>query len=217
PERDLEWSESGVEGAYRFLHRVWRLYEDVWPHIASRASAGEGAAAGDGAGPDERDLRRTVHRTIRKVTEDIEERFAFNTAISAIMEMVNELYAYKGRPQEQWHAPTLVEALRTLTVLLAPFAPHIAEELWHRTDGQGSVHEQPWPAYDPDALRADTVTVVVQVNGRVRDHVEVAVDADQAVLEQAALASERVQPFLAGKTARKVIVVPNTLVNVVAS
>ncbi len=190
PEKDLEWSDAGVEGAHRFLNRVWRL--------VLRGPVGSGE-------PDP-EVRRALHLAIKKVTEDIEERFNFNTAISAIMELVNTLYRAERVTEE---------ALETLVLLLAPFAPHLTEELWHRMGKEGSVHTQAWPKYDPEAIIADVVEVVVQVNGKVRDHIQVPAGATRDDLAARALASDRVQSFIAGKEIVKTVVVPDKLVNLV--
>jgi len=212
PERDLEWSDAGVEGAYRFLNRVWRLVgdlvEELGPLPAGQAAPGQDAAA--------EDLRRMVHRTVQRVTQDIEERFHFNTAISAIMELVNAFYLYKesGGPRDR---AVVAEGLEKLVLLLAPFAPHLAEELWEMLGRSGSVHEQPWPAYDPEAVQADTVEIVVQVNGRVRDRLWVARDASEEEVRAAALAMPKVQEHIGGRPVARVVVVPGRLVNVVVA
>ncbi len=205
PEKDLEWNEQGVEGCYRFLHRVWRGVQDNLELIrgAEIPAVAEGPA---------RELRRATHRTIRKVTEDIDGRFHFNTAIASVMELVNAIYAFEGKPE---HPGVLREALEAVVRLLAPFVPHICHELW-----EGLGHAEPlaaagWPAWDAEALVVDEVLLVVQVNGKVRGKVTVPAGADDEALRQAALAEPNVARTLEGQTVRKVIVIPGRLVNVV--
>ena len=205
PERDLEWSDSGVEGCYRFLGRVFRTvmrHEELFRN-RPEARTEEGAA---------RELQRRVHRTVKKVTEDIGERYHFNTAISAIMELFNAI----GEYPEDADRGTVADALETGVILLAPFAPHLSEELWHVMGHESSVHEQPWPAYDPAMLVEEEVEMAVQINGRVRDKLVVPAAADRETVEQLALNQERIKNHLSGKTVRKVIVVPKKLINIVA-
>lgn len=210
PERDLDWSDRGVEGAYRFLNRIWRLvrFED---------DRGVPQRTGEPQEP-EHDLRRAVHTAIRKVTVDIGERFQFNTAISAIMELANAVSSYRDQfPAEEQHRPTLEEANRTLVLLLAPFAPHICEELWqHVGHDERSVHEQPWPVVDEAALQANTVEIVVQVNGKVRERLQVAQGLDRDELSRLALENERIaKDWVGDAEVVKVVVVPDKLVNIV--
>jgi len=190
----MEWSEKGVEGISRFLRRLWRIVNEV----AERAPAGESAFT---------ELSRAAHRTIARVTDDIDRRFQFNTPIAAVMELVNEL----GRAPED---PGARFAAETAVTLIQPYAPHIAEELWARL-GHERLWEEPWPAADPELLARETFELVIQVNGRVRDRVEVAADASEEDLVAQAKASARVQEFLDGKEIRKEIVVPGKLVNLV--
>ncbi|MDK2815765.1 MAG: leucyl-tRNA synthetase [Moorella sp. (in: firmicutes)] len=211
PERDLEWSDQGVEGCYRFLNRVWRLvaaYAD-----AVRRAGGTPAVKT----PADRELWRLLHATIKKVTEDIEQRFNFNTAISAIMELVNGCYRYQDTvAANEQNLPLMGEVLRKLITLLAPFAPHIAEELWQGLGGRESVHLESWPAFDPDALVEEEVTLVVQINGKVRDRVQVPAGLPEEEVKRLVLKREKVASLLAGQQVVKVIVVPDKLVNVVA-
>jgi leucyl-tRNA synthetase len=193
-DQDMEWSEEGVEGVSRFLRRLWRIVNEV----AERPPKDE-------AGPT--DLARAAHRTIARVTDDIDRRFQFNTPIAAVMELVNEL----GRAQED---PAARFAAETAVTLIQPYAPHIAEELWERL-GHERLWEQPWPHADPALLQRETFELVIQVNGRVRDRVEVAADLSEEELVAQARASARVQEFLDGKEIRKEIVVPGKLVNLV--
>jgi len=230
PDKDLEWSDQGVEGCSRFLSRVWRL---VTAHVAARDAGAFAPGAGAGAGADATGLRRVVHRTIRRVGRDIGERQNLNTAISAIMELVNAMYHFReaaawgraGGAAEVAAAAggaagpspraAMDEAVSTLVRLLAPFAPHLAEELWHRRGGAGSVHEQAWPEYDPAAAAEVEAEVAVQVNGKLRDRIVVAADAPAAEVAAAALASERVKAAVGGRKVARVVHVPGRLVNVV--
>jgi leucyl-tRNA synthetase len=208
PERDLEWSDKAVEGAHRFLNRIWRLVADWQDVLGSQKKQKSGEA--------EQELRRQAHLALKKVQEDLTDRFQFNTAISAIMELVNAAYHY--REQAPNPDPTTVgEVVELLILMLAPFAPFISEELWTATGHEGSVHKQAWPQYDPAAIVVSEVTVVVQVNGKVRERLAVAVDATDAELEKLALASPRVQEFIGDKQIRKVIVIPKKLVNIVVA
>jgi leucyl-tRNA synthetase len=158
-------------------------------------------------------VRRAVHQALRRVTDDV-EGFRFNTAIAALMECTNALG--KLREEGAGETPEWRPALRTLVLMLAPLTPHLAEELWARLGEAYSVHRQPWPTWDPDAVRVDTMTVVLQVNGRVRDRVTVPAGLDDVRLREAALGSDKVRKFLDGKSVEDVIVVPGKLVNVVA-
>lgn len=208
PERDLEWNDQAVEGCYRFLNRVWRLVAAYSEDI--KGAQGEiGVLAGS-----DKDLRRLTHLTIKRVTDDVAGRFNFNTAISAIMELVNGIYAYKDKENES-NILVIKEAIENLILLLAPFAPHISEELWANIGQKESVHEQKWPKYDPQALAVDEVTVVVQVNGKVRDKIVIPVDMDRNEVEKQVKSQPKVAEYLKGKEIKKVVVIPNKLVNIV--
>lgn len=205
PERDLEWSDRGVEGAFRFLNRVWRI---VGRYLEMPTQERELTS-------EDKDLRRETHRVLEKVTSDLDGRYNFNTAISSIMELVNALHDYAERVKD---IPDRLrrEVLRNLVILLAPFTPHIAEELWQALGEQEkSVHEASWPEVDPTALVVAEVELAVQVNGKVRATIQVGVDATKEEIEAKALAHERVQEFIDGKPIRKVIVVPQKIVNIV--
>lgn len=208
PEKDLDWSDRGVEGCFRFLKRVWRLAD----RYAAAVRSNGGAAV-----PDEADLalRRAFHGALKKVTEDIGERFNFNTAISAIMEAVNSAYSYMNEKEDHIHRGVLAEVLDLLVLMLAPFAPHLSEEMWQRLGHSGSVHQQAWPAYDPAALQVAEVEVVVQVNGKVRGRLTVPADLDAEAMHNLALTDERIAQLVAGKQIVKAIAVPNKLVNIV--
>jgi len=209
PEKDLDWSDQGVEGCHRFLRRIWRLVTDCREQFA----AGPGSIAHD---TNEETLERSVHGTIKKVTIDIQERFNFNTAISAIMELVNAAYAYRqAAAMEEQNQAVLKDALHKILLLLAPFAPHLAEEAWHLLELPGSVHRQSWPQFDPAKLVVDEVEIVVQINGKVRGRVTVPAECTEEELAQFAKGSDRVDQFLEGKEIVKVIAVPGRLVNIV--
>ncbi len=211
PERDLDWSDQGVEGAYRFINRVWRLVQRVAPEVRERMEWDVASLSSA-----EKDLRRVIHRTIQRVEDDIKTRFNFNTAVSAIMELTNALYHYiDGIEQEKWHKGVLREGLTALALLLAPFTPHFAEELWEVLGNKGSVHEQQWPQVDREALKEEEITVVVQINGRVRDHIQVPVGLDNKRMEEAVLSQPKIVNLIQGKELVKVICVPNKLVNLV--
>ncbi len=209
PEKDLDWSDQGVDGSYRFLNRVWRLVYEVLPSIkgAGVADPAKLSAAG-------KHLRRAVHKTIRKVTEDIEERFHFNTAIAAVMELVNAIQAFseKGAPE---NVAVVREAVESVVRLLAPFVPHFAEELWAELGHQGGLEASGWPGYDADATLEEELTVVIQVNGKLRSKLTVAPDIQEFAVKSAALTDEKVQPFLVGKSVKKVVYVTGKLVNIV--
>ncbi|MFP3929156.1 MAG: leucine--tRNA ligase, partial [Desulfobacteraceae bacterium] len=213
PERDLEWSEQGVEGSHRFLNRVWKLVMDNLAPLRSTAVFEGGSSLPDHLAG----LHRKTHQTIRKVTSDIEDRFHFNTAVSAIMELVNEVSRLAG---EQDHEDRLAwsvlrEAVEAAVVLLSPVVPHIAEELWETLGHQDSLLEVPWPSHSEEALKKETRLIVLQVNGKVRSRVELPADMGREELEKAALADEKVRRFVGEKPVRKVVVVPEKLVNVV--
>jgi leucyl-tRNA synthetase len=220
PERDLEWSDQGVQGGVRFLSRVWRLVAEspeLWAGGPDGAK-GDGRAAADvkALPRDLADLRRQTHRTIKKVTEDLEARFRFNTAIAAVMELVNAIYlAREAHGTGGAAAGVLREAVVAVVRLLAPFVPHIADELWERMGGRGTLAFQQWPAFDPALARAEEVVIVVQVNGRVRSRLTLPADSPEDEVRAAALADARVREFTGGKPPRKVVVVPNRLVSVV--
>ncbi len=204
PEKDLEWDEADVEGQSRFLNRVWRLVTDfaAQPRVA-RNQQGQLSKA-------QKDLRRAVHIAIKEVTEDVEGEYQFNTAVSELMKLSNALAEASCKDSAIY-----AEGIRTLVVLLAPLAPHIAEELWHQLGNSESVHKQAWPKYDESALVADEITLVIQVNGKKRADLQVPAQADKAELEKYARESEVAQRYIEGKEIKKVIVVPGKLVNFV--
>jgi leucyl-tRNA synthetase len=211
PERDLEWSDQGVEGSARFLNRVWRLVYDWHAHLDGVASY-EGAP--DRLEGDLRELYKKTHSVIDKVTRDIEDRFHFNTAISAVMELVNQMYAFDGKKTPPV-AAVVRHALESAALLLSPIVPHFADEIWSLLGHDRSILLASWPECRQDALVKDDATIVVQVNGKLRSRFTTALDTDEDVIKQTALADEKVQKFIHAKTIRKVIVVPNKLVNIV--
>ena len=216
PKKDLDWSEQGVEGAYRFLGRVWRLVHRQRQALIEHGVDGPVADSGPA-----RDMRAQVHRTIRKVTQDIEDRFQFNTAIAAVMELVNGLYRFEAEREatlaEQGpDRRALNEGTLAVVRLLAPFVPHVTDELWERCGGEGFLIDHPWVGWDEDAVLEETVTMAVQVSGKPRGTIEVPVDAGEDEVREAALAVPNVQRHLEGKTLIKVIVVPGRLVSLVA-
>jgi leucyl-tRNA synthetase len=211
PEKDLEWSEEGVEGCSRFLGRIWRFVGGRLEEVRA------GVAADAAAETDPRwlDLRRRTHRTVKKVTDDV-ERFHFNTAISAIMELVNQLYQLEGVPAGSPGARgVLREAVEALMLLLAPFTPHFAAELWERTGQEGSLLVAPWPAHDPALLVDEELTVVVQVNGKVRSRVLVPAGSPEARVREAAFEDPKVREWVGGREIVKVVYIPGKLLNVV--
>jgi leucyl-tRNA synthetase len=217
PEKDLDWNDHGVEGASRFLNRIWRFVLAHADALRAAPVAGAGAPVSTGG----RAFRRTLHETIGRVTHDIETEFHFNTAVSAIMELVNALYAFEAAPPDavprEERGPLLREAVETLALLLGPFCPHIAEEVWAVLGHEPSLFDQRWPTADPTALAKDEVTLVVQVDGKVRGRLVVEVGTTQERVERLALADDRVQPWIASRRVARVVVVPGRLVNIVTA
>ncbi len=225
PEKDLEWDDADVEGQFRFLQRIWRQVDGAAERGLSLADGAGTAAIVAGAladgelSGDEQELRRAVHTAITEISDDLDGDYQFNTAVSELMKLSNAMAAHLEASR-----PALAcEALRTLLILLAPFAPHLAEELWQKLGGRSqaealagsSVHIQSWPSADPAALVRSTVPLVIQIKGKVRGSLEVPADADKATLEQLALASDIATKWLEGKAPSRVIVVPGKLVNLV--
>ena len=205
PDKDLDWQEAGVEGMSRFLARVYRV---VMRHADSDATPSTEAA-----NEADKVVLRKLHQTIERITADFESRWHFNTSLAGIMELTNEVYA-----READLSPGVVaEVMRKLVLLLEPFAPHLADELWERLGEQGPVIDQPWPAYRADLAHEDEVEIPVQVNGKMRGKIKVSKGSAQDALEAAARADENVARHLDGKTVRKVIVVPDKLLNIVVS
>ena len=212
PERELEWSDQGVEGSFRFLNRIWRIVQAFEAVLAQKVTEYDHSNLTEA----DKDLRRVLHSSIKKVTNDIETRFNFNTAISTMMELVNALYAYKEAAKEP-NAGLIYEAISDLIKMMSPFVPHITEELWRGAiDANSSVHEQSWPECDEEALKVDNVEIVLQVNGKVRGRLTVPAEATKEELEKIAMADANVQAHIGDATVRKVICVPGRLVNIVA-
>ncbi|MCC5666247.1 leucine--tRNA ligase [Nostoc sp. CHAB 5784] len=207
PEKDLEWDEADVQGQFRFLNRVWLLVTD---YIAAGVSRKQAQLAD--LTKAEKELRRAIHTAIQAVTEDVEDEYQFNTAISELMKLSNALTDADGK-----NSPIYAEGIRTLVVLLAPFAPHIADELWHLLGESNSVHTQTWPSFDPAALVADEIPLVIQINGKTRGAIQVPAQSDAAAQEKYARESEVAQRYIEGKEIKKVIVVLGKLVNFVVS
>ena len=216
PEKDLEWDDADVEGQFRFLQRIWRLVEGSLER-GLRLEAGQDEELSDAAqstaelSTAERELRRAVHTAIAAISDDLSGDYQFNTAVSELMKLSNAM----GDHLEACGDGVAREALASLLTLLAPFAPHLAEELWQKLGGSGSVHRQRWPVADPEALLRDTIPLVIQIKGKVRGSLEVPADADRATLEKLALESEVAARWLEGKPPSRVIVVPGKLVNLV--
>jgi leucyl-tRNA synthetase len=210
PELPMEWSESGIEGPHRFLLRVWRLVD----RHASAFSTEAPEALPAELPPAARGLRRKVHQTIARVTRDIDERIQLNTAVAALMELVNEIYRLEEQVAEGPGRAVLREALETVILLLNPFTPHVCEEMWTRLGHRETLVGAAWPVLDAEAAREDEIELAVQVNGKVRARITVASDADEETVRAKAL--EAVAEHLGGKQVKKVLVVPGRLVSVVA-
>jgi leucyl-tRNA synthetase len=211
PEKDLDWSDQGVEGSARFLNRVWRLMYDHSLRLKHIEPLPFGALV-EG---DQKSLRQKTHKTIKKTTEDI-ERFHFNTAISAIMELVNEIYLSEVKDRDdEVSLRVMREAIEAVVLLLSPFVPHFAEELWEVLGGKGSILNRPWPDYDREAVVEDEILIVIQVNGRLRDRIMVPASYGEEEIKDWALKSERIQKLVEGKKIVRMIFVPQKLVNIV--
>jgi leucyl-tRNA synthetase len=201
PEKDLDWTDAGAEGAYRFLGRVYRLVT----RNADRLNDGGGTGEAD------RKVLRKLHQTVRKVTEDFETRWHFNTSIAAIMELVNELYASESKMS----AAAMRESLEKLVLLLAPFAPYAVQDMWEELGHSKPAFRETWPPFDEELAREDLAEIVVQVNGKLRTKLQVAFGASKEELERLATADDRVQAAIGGKPVAKVILIPDKLLNIV--
>ncbi|QUH26755.1 leucine--tRNA ligase [Serpentinicella alkaliphila] len=208
PERDLEWSDQGVEGCYRFINRVWRL-------VIESINNGYFSSAKDSEQKLDKDLKFKIHSTIKRVTDDLDTRFNFNTAISGIMELVNDLYKYKDADNNIIDGSLFKFGVETVVLLLSPFAPHMAEELWETIGYNVSVTTLDWPKYDEKALVKDEEEVIFQVNGKMRNKVLVPSDISEEDMKKLALENEKVVQVTEGKSIVKIIVVPKKLVNIV--
>jgi leucyl-tRNA synthetase len=229
PEKEIEWTDAGLEGSFRFLARVWRLVDQVADVVGGDGIPGPASLKLDDA---ERALRRKTHDTIRRVTQDLDPRVHLNTAVSGLMELVNELYTFcaraecalLGRDGDPSSVGTMVrpetvavlkEAVEALVLMISPFTPHMAEELWERLAHAGGVTAAGWPSYDESVAKAEQIVVPVQVNGKVRSRLTVAADATEDELRKQALADPQVIKYIDGKTIEKVVVVNGRLVSVV--
>src|SRR5262249_15973673 len=228
PEKEVEWSDAGLEGSFRFLMRVWRLV-DHWAETVG----GDGVpACGGDCNDAERSLRRKTHETIRRVTGDVEERMHLTTAVSSLMELVNELYAFSegtahGAPSRADAIPDRVERIQTisavkeavdaLVLMISPFAPHTAEELWQALGHSGGLAKAAWPSFDPEVVKAAEGVVPVQVTGKLRGRITAPASATEDQLRDLALADAAVRAHTDGKTVRKVVVAKGPLVSVVVS
>jgi leucyl-tRNA synthetase len=218
PEKDLEWDDADVEGQFRFLQRIWRLVDGAVSRGLSLAGAPMAIDTANLSSA-EKELRRAVHTAITEISDDLDGDYQFNTAVSELMKLSNAM----GDHLEASGEAVATEALRTLLILLAPFAPHLAEELWLKLEGRSdadglgaaSVHRQSWPTADASALVRDTIPLVIQIKGKMRGNLEVPADADKATLEKLALESDIAAKWLEGKAPSRVIVVPGKLVNLV--
>jgi leucyl-tRNA synthetase len=226
PEKEVEWSDAGLEGSFRFLVRVWRLVD----HWAGTIAGDTIPASGNDGNDAERRLRRKTHETIRRVTVDIEERMHLNTAVSSLMELVNELYLFSEKtvhggparpaapaaePERAQTVSVLREAIDALVLMLSPFAPHAGEEMWQMLGHRGGLSQAGWPAFDAAVARADEAVVPVQISGKVSARLTVSADASEDQLRELALADPAVQKYTAGKTILKVVVAKGPLVSVV--
>lgn len=212
PERDLDWSDQGVEGAFRFINRVWRMVignlekiKDIPPY-----------AGGEPIPDNLRNLRRKTHQTIKKVTEDIEDRFHFNTAISAIMELVNTIYQFDvANEEEPLFLSVLREAIETVIILLSPVTPHICEELWEKLGGRESIIKVPLPSYSEEIIREDEILIVVQINGKLRSRISVSAFSSEDQIKKAALNAPRVEELLKNNEIKRIVYIPGKLLNIV--
>jgi leucyl-tRNA synthetase len=215
PEKEAEWQDTGVEGASRFLKRIWRRVSE---HLDLLKSVEGLSPVLGGMGDAERDLYRKTNETIQQITRGLDGAFTFNTAIAAIMELMNAIDHLKISDDSSESAKIVFrDAMVNVVLLLSPFAPHIAEELWVELGHEAGVMNADWPAVNEEALKRDELELVVQVNGKVRDKIKVSSSATKDEIEATALAAEKVQQWLEGKTVRKVIVVPGRLVNIAVS
>jgi leucyl-tRNA synthetase len=210
PDRDLDWTDAGVEGSFRFLNRVWRAVESNLESLRAY-QAGDRDIVETELSEEDKELRRVLHLTIKRATTDIAERSNFNTAISAVMELVNKIYSSSDKVSKT----LLAESLRTVIVLLSPMTPHISEELWQLIGGKASIYHEPWPSYQEEYLVLDEVELAVQVNGKLRGKLVVPTAATKEEIEQLVLAATQLAEWTAGKEIKRVITVPKKLVNIV--
>jgi leucyl-tRNA synthetase len=221
PQKDLEWSDSGVEGAFRFINRLYRLFSShkgLFSGQIDRINSYEKLALikEQGAGL-EKEILFVVNKTVKKVSDDIEVRFHLNTAISAVMEMVNFFYQIPTETLKEDASSFLayLYGLKTIILLLSPFVPHICEEMWHDIGYDNSILHESWPKYNERFTKQDMIILVIQVNGKLRERLEVQRDTDTETLKKIALDNEKIQKYTRGKKVSKVIAIPNKLLNIV--
>lgn len=210
PDQSLDWSDSGVEGCYRFLKRLWRI-------INSSEVVELNLPASDTLTSEQKKLRLKTHQTINKVSDDFARRQQFNTAIAAVMELLNTVSKFSEQEAKAGDQQVIQEALEASVLMLAPIVPHFCHAAWQHLGHEGAVMDARWPTVDQSALQEDSMLIVLQVNGKLRSKLEVAKDIDKAELEKLALADDAVQKFTSDGTVRKVIIVPGRLVNIVVN
>ena len=216
PERDFDWSEAGIEGSARFLQRVWRLYTEISKHIHGVKACSSTKEQADTATA--KALRLREHATVKKVSEDIGNRYQFNTAIAGIMELVNDMFTYKDELVKTENGKVILSsAMATVITLLSPITPHICEEFWHDLGFSTSISAEEWPCYKEEALEKDVLTIVIQINGKLRGKIDVPASASKEDIEKTAKEEPNIQKHLEGLTIRKIIVIPQKLVNIVAN
>jgi leucyl-tRNA synthetase len=213
PEKEFAWNEKGIEGCFRFLNRLWVFFQENMDLFRDGSVPAEGTKQGD---EKVRGLRRKFHQTIKKVGDDIEQRYHLNTAVSSIMELFNHIKGENENLRESEEGKNILrEALEKLVLLLSPFAPHICEELWERMGNKTLVIRAPWPSFDPGFAEEERVTVVVQVNGRLRSKFEAERDLPEEQIKDMALSLGRIQKLLKEKEIKKIIYIKNRLLNIV--
>jgi leucyl-tRNA synthetase len=208
PEDQLEWNDNAIDGSWRFLNRVWNLAHNRYKPLKEASTA-------QTLDNEDKDLERERHATIKKVTEDINNGYKFNTAISSLMILMNKIDKYKGEDQSVLKQAALNSVIKTMVLLLAPFTPHMCEEIWQAMGGKGSISKASWPSFDEKALKQDVIQVVVQVNGKLRGKFDVSASADEAQVREIALADAGIQKFIQGQPIKKFIYIPGKLVNIV--
>ncbi|MBI5208309.1 MAG: leucine--tRNA ligase [Candidatus Firestonebacteria bacterium] len=212
PEKDLEWSDEGIKGSYRFLSRVNSLIKNITHEIKNARVENIDVSL---LTQEEKNLRWKTHTTIKKVTDDIEDRYHFNTVISSLMELVNEIYSYKPDISKKENIVIFREALETLVLLLSPFAPHLAEEMWENLGNKPSIFDVPWPKYNKEAILKEDIIVVIQINGKIKNKITVQENINEEDLKQKALSLEKIKELIKEREPKKIIVVPKKLVNIV--
>jgi leucyl-tRNA synthetase len=214
-EDNVQWSEEGIQGSHRFITRTWRWLQAALPRYRREWRD----TLPTDLSPAERVVRRKLHQTVRKVGTQI-ETFQFNTAIAAIMELLNEIYAYappeKEALSENLNPAIISELAESLTLMLAPFAPHLGEEIWQQLDGTSSVYRAPWPSFDPKQISEEMVNIMIQVNGKIKDKISVALDCDEDQVKKEAMGSEKIKQLLAGRQIVKTIFVKNKMLSIVS-